>query len=171
MMVPKEWRAVQNPWLRDDDLARVLVLRGTILWSYSHVERRILDLAVRCSRTPEYRDIADKAPFRRNARISYVRKVLATDGPLSRYKRLGEAILDRYEQSAEVRNQMAHADIDFLGHGLTRFTELTVDGNTIADRTLNFFPGDLERHAVKAARLSKVVQRLHYAAFGDDPLG
>lgn len=171
-LVPKEWRAVHSPWLADDDLARVLILRGAILWSYSHVERRLLDVALRCSRTPEYRNIDEKAPFRRATRIGYLQKVLEAEGPLSPFRRLGEVILKRYEAGAEIRNQMAHADIDFLGLGLTRFKELTVDGNrlTLTDRTFNFAPGELERHAIKAARLSKAVQRLHYKAFADDPI-
>ena len=136
------------------------------------MERRLLDFAVRCSREDEYRDITDKCPFLRKARISYIRKVLDSDGPLAPFKGLGEAILKRYETGAEIRNQMAHADIDFLGLGLTRFYELTPDGGgkTVTERTFNFEPGKLERQAVKAARLSKAVQRLHYKMFGDAPL-
>lgn len=171
LTVQQAWRAVRHPWLRDEDLTRVLILLGAILWSYSHVERRLLDVALRCSQAPEYRDIDERAPFRRKARISYLRKVIEAEGPLSRFRALGEAILKRYEAGAEIRNQMAHADIDFLGLGITRFTELTVDDDrTLTHRVFNFSPGQLELEATKAARLSRAVQRLHYRAFGDSPL-
>ncbi|WP_438851237.1 hypothetical protein [Brevundimonas nasdae] len=131
-----------------------------------------MDFAMRCAREDEYRDIALKAPFRRKTRIAYIREVLNAEGPLTPFRRLGEAILKRYEDGAEIRNQMAHADIDFLGVGLTRFYELTPDGGgkTVTERTFNFEPGKLERQAVEAARLSKAVQRLHYKMFGDEPL-
>lgn len=162
MMVPKEWRAVRNPWLRDDELARVLVLRGVILWSYSHIERRLMEFAIMCSNTPEYRDVSEKAPFRRVARIAYLRRVLEQDGPLKRVSRLGTAILDRYEDSAEIRNRMAHADIDMVAPEFTRFIEIAMDDQDITERWFNYYPGDLERQAIKAARFSKAVQRLHY---------
>jgi hypothetical protein len=162
VLVPKEWRAVRNPWTQDGELARILILRGAILWSYSHIERRLMEFAIMCSNTPEYRDVSEKAPFRRVARIAYLRRVFEQDGPLKRVSRLGTAILDRYEDSAEIRNRMAHADIDMVAPEFTRFIEIAMDGQDITERWFNYYPGDLERQAVKAARFSKAVQRLHY---------
>lgn len=161
-LVPREWRAVINPWTPDHELSRVLTLRGAILWSYSHIERRLMEFAIMCSNTPEYRDVSDKAPFRRAARIAYLRRVLEQDGPLKRISPLGTAILDRYEASAEIRNRMAHADIDLVAPEFTRFIEIAMDGQDISERWFNYYPGDLELHAIKAARFSKAVQRLHY---------
>lgn len=169
-LVPKSWRAEVNPWTRDDELARALILRGAILWSYSHVERLMMDFIIRCARMPEYYDIADSPPFRRAKRISYIRKVLKADGPLRRYERLGTAVLNRYEASAEIRNQMAHADHAFLGVGLLKLRDFALDGTkVIRDRVWNYHSGHLEREAVKAARFSKACQRLHYRMFGDTP--
>ncbi len=167
-LVPAPWRATINPWTPDADLARVLILRGAILWSYSHIERRLMEFAIRCSQAPEYRDVSDKAPFRRAARIGYLRKVLESDGPLKRYRSLGTAILDRYEASSEIRNRMAHADIDLVAFDMVRFIEIVMEGQDISERWFNFYPGDLEREAIKAARFSKAVQRLNYAAFRDE---
>lgn len=171
LLVPKEWRAEVNPWTRDDELARALILRGAILWSYSHIERRMMDFIIRCAQMPEYHDIAENPPFRRAKRIGYIREVLKGDGPFRRYERLGAAILKRYEASAEIRNRMAHADHDFLGAGLLRLRDFALDGTkVIRDRWWNYYPGHLEREAVKAARFSKAIQRLHYRTFGDSPL-
>lgn len=161
-LVPQEWRAIISPWTPDRELARVLMLRASILWSYSHIERRLMEFAILCSSTPEYRDVSERAPFRRIARIAYLRKVLERDGPLRKVSSLGAAILDRYEQSAEIRNRMAHADIDMVAPDFTRFIEIAMDGQDISERWFNYYPGDLERQAVKAARFSKAVQRLHY---------
>lgn len=163
--VPKEWRAINSRWMPDQELARVLTLRAAILWSYSHIERRLMEFAILCSSTPEYRDVSEKAPFRRAARISYLRKVLELDGPLKRVAGLGGAILDRYEESAEIRNRMAHADIDLVAPDVVRFIEIAMEGQDITERRINYYPGDLERHAIKAARFSKALQRLHYRAF------
>ncbi|WP_447909944.1 hypothetical protein [Brevundimonas bullata] len=166
--VPKEWRAIISPWTPDLELARVLMLRAAILWSYSHIERRLMEFAIRCSSTPEYRDVSEKAPFRRAARIAYLRKVLELDGPLKPVAGLGSAILDRYEESAEIRNRMAHADIDLVAPDMVRFIEIAMEGQDITERRFNYYPGDLERQAIKAARFSKAVQRLHYKTFKDE---
>lgn len=169
-LVPEEWRAVINPWVQDGDLARVLILRSAILWSYSHIEQRLTDLAIRCSHSPEYRDIREKPPFSSGARITYLRKVLETEGPLSPYASLGRAILDRYERSRVIRNRMAHADMEVLPQWAIVFNEIVIDGAEITLRRTNYWPGQLEREAVKAARFSQAVQRIHYAMFANDPL-
>ncbi|MBA4804712.1 MAG: hypothetical protein H2038_08695 [Brevundimonas sp.] len=169
-MVPYEWRAVINPWVQDADLARVLILRSSILWSYSHVEQKLTDVAIRCSMVPEYRDLRETPPFSSAARISYLRKVLATDGPLSRFQRLGTAILDRYEASRAIRNRMAHSDMKVLPRGPTTFDEIVIDGGRITHRISNYWPGQLEAVAVRAARFSRAVQHIHYVMFADDPI-
>lgn len=114
--------------------------------------------------------MSEKAPFRRVARIGYLRKVMEANGPLKRYATLGTAILDRYEGSAELRNRMAHADIDLVAVEMVRFIEIVMDGQEITERWFNYYPGDLEREAIKAARFSKAIQRLYYAAFNDEPV-
>lgn len=169
-LVPNEWRAVINPWVQDRDLARVLILRAAILWSYSHIEQKLTDLVVRCSQTPEYRDLREKPPFSSAARIAYLRKVLATDGPLSKYERLGTAILDRYDESRPIRNRMAHADMQVLPNWAVTFDEIVIDGGEITHRRTNYWPGHLERLAAEAARFSHAVQRIHYTLFANDPI-
>jgi hypothetical protein len=169
-LVPREWRAVINPWVRDNDLARALVLRGSILWSYSHIEQKLTDVAIRCSHSPEYRDLREKPPFSSGQRIAYLRSVLETDGPLSRFEALGTAILDRYEASRAVRNRMAHADMEALPDWAITFEELVVDGREITYRRKPYWPGELEEVAVRAARFSRAVQRIHYAMFANDEI-
>ncbi|MEH6699962.1 MAG: hypothetical protein V7672_14795 [Brevundimonas sp.] len=169
-LVPNEWRAVINPWVQDGDLARLLILRASILWSYSHIEQKLTDVAIRCSHSPEYRDLREKPPFSSGARISYLRKVLETDGPLSGYATLGKAVLDRYDKSRVIRNRMAHADMEVLPRWAIVFNEIVIDGGEITIHRTNYWPGDLEMLAVKAARFSQAVQRLHYALFANDPI-
>ena len=169
-LVPNEWRAVINPWVQDADLARVLILRGAILWSYSHIEQKLTDVVIRCSHSPQYRDLREKPPFNSGARVAYLRKVLETDGPLSKYAPLGNAILDRYEASRTIRNRMAHADMEALPNWAITFDEIVIDGGRITHHRTNYWPGQLERLAVKAARFSHAVQRIHYIMFANDPI-
>lgn len=169
-LVPNEWRAVINPWVQDGDLARVLILRAAILWSYSHIEQKLTDVAIRCSNSPEYRDIREKPPFSSGARITYLRRVLETDGPLSRYAKLGTAILNRYEKSRVIRNRMAHADMEVLPQWAIVFNEIVIDGGEITIHRTNYWPGQLELLALKAARFSHAVQRVHYGMFANDPI-
>ncbi|WP_426018431.1 hypothetical protein [Brevundimonas sp. DWR2-3-1b1] len=164
-LVPNKWRAVVNPWVRDHELAHALILRSSILWSYSHVEQKLTDLVIRCSSEAEYRDIAEKPPFSSSARVKYLRKVLAAPGPLHRFQSFGTAILDRYDASRTVRNRMAHADMEVLQNWGIVFDEIVIDGGEISHRRERYWEGRLEDEAVKAARFSKAVQKIHYALF------
>ncbi|WP_433934363.1 hypothetical protein [Brevundimonas diminuta] len=168
-LVPDEWRAIINPWTPDADLARVLILRAAILWSYSHVEQKLTDIAIRCSRIPEYRDISEKPPFTPASRIKFLRKVMDTPGPFTPIRRLGLAVLDRFDDGRAVRNRMAHADMSIIGYPI-RFEEIVISGDEITRHDTPYYRGDLEQIAVKAARFSKAVQRLHYKAFGNEPI-
>lgn len=169
-LVPNQWRAVINPWLEDDELARALILRSAILWSYSHVEQKVTDIVVRCSHEADYREVSEKPPFSSAARVKYLRKVLAIPGPLFRFKRLGLAILDRYDASREIRNRMAHADMEVYKDWGIVFDEIIIDGGQISHRRSRYWAGRLEAEAEKAARFSKAVQRVHYAMVGDDQI-
>lgn len=168
-LVPKEWRAVISPWTPDSELARVLMLRAAILWSYSHVEQKLTYLAIRCSHEPEYRNLAEKPPFTPASRIKFLRRVLDTQGPLSARRSLGLAILDRFDQGRDIRNQMAHADMSVLP-GIARFDEIVISNGEIVHRDTPYYAGQLERIAIKAARFSKAIQRIHYKLFQDTPL-
>lgn len=173
LQVPEEWRAVINPWTQDDALARVLILRSAILWSFGHIEQRLTDMAIRCSRMDDYDGIRDKPPFTGSGRVKYLRRVLAQPGPYERYRSLGTAILDRYDATRVLRNRMAHADMQVLGplpgggDYPVWFEEIVVDGDGITFHRTDYWAGQLEREAVKASRFSKAIQRLHYRLFGD----
>ena len=165
-LVPDRWRAVTNPWTPDADLARDLILRAAILWSYSHAEQKLTDFAIRCSRIPQYRDIAEKPPFTSSARIKFLRKVMDTPGPYFERRALGISVLDRYDAGRPIRNRMAHADMSVL-NGITRFDEIVISGGRIRHVETAYYAGDLEKVAVKAARFSKAIQRFHYRLFAD----
>lgn len=158
-LVPEEWRATKSGWAPDGELARVLILRGAILWSYSHVEQRLTELAIECSSVAEYRLIADRFPFHPSKRSAYLRRVFETTGPLSGFRPLGIAVLDRFDGSRDIRNQMAHADMEVM-QGLVRFTERMGHEGEVLYRSSPYHPGELERLAIKAARFSQAVQRL-----------
>lgn len=159
-LVPEEWRATKSGWAPDGELARALILRGAILWSYSHVEQRLTELAIECSGVEEYWSIADRFPFHPSKRSTYLRKVFDTPGPLSRFRPLGVAVLNRFDASRDTRNQMAHAEMEVM-QGLVRFTERMGHEGEVLLRVTPYYPGELERLAVKAARFSKATQRLH----------
>lgn len=167
-LVPRSWRAIRSPWTPDDQLAHVLILRGAIIWSYSHIEQKLFDFAIRCSREPEYRDISETPPFTAASRIKFLRKVFNTPGPLTRFSGLGLAILDRFDGSRDIRNQMAHAEMTVIGVYPIRFDDIVVTDGGIIRHSTPYYEGDLERIARRASRLSKAVQRLHYTLFKDD---
>lgn len=169
--VPREWRAVINPWVRDEELARALILRSAILWSYSHVEQKLTDIVVRCSHEAAYRDVAANPPSTSAKRVKFLRKVLSIPGPLYPFRNLGIAILDRYDLSRPIRNRMAHADMEVYADWGGRevvFDEIVISDGKISHHRSRYPPARLEAEALRAARFSKAVQRIHYAMVGDD---
>lgn len=170
LLVPLEWRAVRNPWLQDRELAKALILRAAILWSYSHIEQKLTDFMVRCASMPAYRGLAEKPPFRMKGRVSYLRRVFDAEGPFSQKKSIGIAILDRYDAGRDIRNQMAHADIEVYPEWGTVLDEILIDGTSIHHGRERYWGGRLEQEAKRASRFSKAVQRIHYSLFGDEPL-
>lgn len=166
-LVPYEWRATVNPWTRDDELAKAMILRSAILSCYSHAEQKITDLVMRCSARDEYRELQDKAPFTSGGRFKYLRKVLATDGPLTPFKGVVEGVLARYERGRDFRNLLAHADMEVLQYWGVTFDEIIVEGNEITHRRPRFTFEDLEALAVRASSFSRACQRLHYAGFAN----
>lgn len=169
-LVPYEWRATVNPWARDDELARALILRSAILSCYSHIEQKLTDIVVRCSARDEYRDIQDRAPFTSGARFKYLRKVVATDGPLTPFAGIVEAVLKRYEAGRVIRNRMAHADLEVLQNWGVIFDEIVVVGNEITHHRTRYVGGELEALAIRASVFSRACQRLHYKAFANMPI-
>lgn len=172
-LVPDEWRAVINPWVRDEELARALILRSAILWSYSHVEQKLTDIVVRCSHEAAYRDVSANPPSTSAKRVKFLRAVLSIHGPLYPFRNLGVAILDRYDSSRPIRNRMAHADMEVYsdwGGKEVVFDEIVVSGGEICHHRSRYSPGRLEAEARRAARFSKAVQRVHYAMVGNDPI-
>ena len=65
---------------------------------------------------------------------------------------------------------MAHADMTVRPQWAVVFNEIVIDGGVITSHRTNYWPGELELLAVKAARFSQAVQRLHYALFANDPI-
>ena len=169
-LVPDDWRAVINPWVRDAELARALILRSAILWSYSHVEQKLTDIVVRCSHEAAYRDVAAKPPSTSAKRVKFLRAVLSIPGPLYPFRSLGVSILNRYDASRPIRNRMAHADMEVYSDWGVVFDEIVVSGSEISHHRSRYWPGRLEAEARRAARFSKAVQRVHYAMVGNDPI-
>ncbi|WP_332655688.1 hypothetical protein [Brevundimonas sp.] len=162
LLVPHEWRAHVNPWVKDDELADLLILRGAIVWSYAHIEQVITEITIRATYLDAYRGLRSQPPFSMSARLTHLRKILNMDGPLARYRRYGLAMIVRYERAREVRNQMAHSDMFPISLSGREFREIVIADGTITSKRAPYWPGELERVAESAARFSQRCQAVLY---------
>lgn len=169
LLVPKSWRAHVNPWVRDSEIADLLILRGAILWSYAHIEQVITEISIHATYQTPYRGLREKPPFSMAQRLAHLRTVLNEDGPLSKYRRYGLAMIARYEASREIRNQMAHSDMYVTSVSGREFREIIIADGEIVSRRMHYWPGQLERVAEGAARFSHRCQRV-LVALGEQRL-
>lgn len=162
LLVPQEWRAHVNPWINDEELADLLILRGAILWSYAHIEQVITEITIRATYLDAYRGLRSKPPFSMSARLAHLRAILNMDGPLAKYRRYGLAMIVRYEGAREIRNQMAHSDTYLISVSGREFREIVIADGTITSKRRAYWPGELERVAESAARFSHRCQAMLY---------
>lgn len=160
LIVPHEWRAHVDPWVKDDDIADLLILRGAIIWSYAHIEQVVTEIAIRVTYLDPYRGLRSAPPFSMKARLSHLRAVLEVDGPLNKYRRLGLAMLERYDSARDVRNTMVHADMVPVSVSGREFREIVIADGEITSKRHPFFEGELERIAEGAARFSRRCQKV-----------
>jgi hypothetical protein len=131
-----------------------LMLRGSILWSYSHIEQCIKELVFQTSYCEDYKEISDKPPRQNSERLRHLKNVLEEDGPLLPYCSKIKSILKAYETGQTIRNRMAHAHMLTAGNWL-KFVEIVPEGEHWVERTTPYYNGDLLNQAREAARLSQ----------------
>jgi hypothetical protein len=78
---------------------------------------------------------------------------------LQNYASLGLPLLARVRESAELRNQMAHARMRCLTQWNVRLEELVGQGDEVTWRWREYTLEELERLAHRTTRLSRIVQR------------
>lgn len=149
-----------NPWTPPDDLRTALLFRGAIVSAWAALDTTLAELALRASNSEAYNFIEAKYPYKPATKVKYLKRVLASPGPLQKYAKLGNLLLDRYENAVDLRNQMAHAHMRVLGRWGATFTDynLVADG-VVTKRTHRYTLEQLEIFARKATRLSRLTQR------------
>ena len=103
-----------NPWVPDLYLKNAVLFRGAVVSAWGYIETKLIELAIRSSRMPEYSAIRATYPYKLDNRFGYMRRVLASEGPFSKYRSIGKKFLDRFEASADLRHLMAHGDMQAL---------------------------------------------------------
>lgn len=150
-----------NPWQSKRSIEAVLLYRGAIVSAWANVEASIIEVALRSSIHPRYSHIRDTYPSRLDGRVKYLRKVLASDGPLANHASLGNAILNRYVESADLRNLMAHAGMRVMPQWGTTFQMFKPKADQeVALLRIRYTEEALNNLAHKAARFSRAVKSL-----------
>jgi ribosomal protein L31 len=151
-----------NPWQTKKSVEDALLYRGAIVSAWANVETTLIEIAIRASCHPAYAGVRDTYPWKLNGRISYLRLILGQPGPLHEFRSVGESVLKRFVESAELRNMMAHGRMAMLaGWGPSLSVFRPASGHEIKYYTRRFFEGELERLARKATRFSRAVRYLH----------
>lgn len=153
-----------NPWQSKSSLEAALLFRGTIVSAWANVEASIIEVALRCSVHPNYAQIRENYPSKLKSRVSYLKAVLAHEGPLSEHSALGNAILDRYRSSEDLRNLMAHGGMQILPLGGTWRATFHMfkpkDAQQVTFLQQPYTEDELKHLALKSARFSRAVKAL-----------
>jgi hypothetical protein len=149
-----------NPWSRRGEIEAALLFRGTLVASYGEIEVQMAELAIRCSRLPEYYGLRDNFPFTVAKRTNFLRQAFSC-GPLNVYQKVAECALKRVEEATELRHLVAHARMQVQPDWGVVFEHIpTASDGQIAFETKRITLANLELAARKAARLCRVFQKL-----------
>lgn len=166
-----------NPWTLDSDLEEALLLRGAYIAAIATVETNLTELVIRASKHPAYDGIRARFPSRRLDRIKYLQDICKREGPLTPWRTLLNAVLNRFNASLADRDLFAHGRMQVLsGAGGTTVIQLGdfyATGDVIEYRYELLMPlADLRHKAYRAARFSRVASLL-YLKLGDNlpPIG
>lgn len=158
---PQAFALEVNPWQTKASVEKVLLYRGAIVAGWANVEASLIEVAIRASHHDSYLGFRDKYPSKLKSRVSYLRDVLGMPGPLNCYSRLGYAVLDRYADTADMRNIMAHARMATLPMwGATFHFFQAKSDSEITYRTHRLTEEQLRVLAKKATRFSRAVRML-----------
>ncbi len=150
-----------NPWQTRVSIDNALLYRGAIVAGWANVESSLIEIAIRASRHECYLGVRDQYPFKLKGLVAYLRKILEVPGPLNAYSRLGNAVLDRYIATEDLRNMMAHARMTILPKwGATFHFFQAESGLRINYRSHRLTEDQLMVFACKATRFSRAVRML-----------
>jgi hypothetical protein len=152
-----------RPFDQGEDIDRALLYRGAIVSAWANVEFSLIEIAIRASIHNAYLSRAGSYPKRHKDRIDYLRGVLELPGPLQKYSKLGTAVLDRFDQSADFRNIMAHARMTLVldwGATFSLFQGKPGSNFEVLNRIVRLSYDQLLSHAKRATLFSRVVRML-----------
>lgn len=151
-----------NPWVPCEDAEAALLLRGAIVSAYASVETRLAELSLRIARMDAYSKLRDSYPHAVGKRLAFLRRAFGTS-PLDQFESIALSFFKRFEEAADLRHFMAHSRMEMVGDstgwGITFHDYRGVKGGVTYRRHRITLP-DLERHARRSVRLSRLAQRL-----------
>lgn len=153
---------IRHNHMPSDRTANLLMLRGSLVWSFAEIEQMIIEVAIRTSYFDAYAGMQDSAPQSFRERLDYLKKMLDREGPLNRFHSLGLAIIARYESSQPLRNQMAHDRMKAVAQRPVKFSGIFVEKRGITERPAEYTDGTLESLARKIALFARALQKLKY---------
>jgi hypothetical protein len=110
-----------------------------------------------------YANIRESYPHGVGKRLAFLRRVFGTP-PLNQFESLAIAFFKRFEDAADLRHFMAHSRMEMVGDstswGITFHDYRGVKDGGITYRRHRITLPDLERHARRSVRLSRLAQRL-----------
>jgi hypothetical protein len=165
------YRVEINPWVSDDDLHRAFMLRGVIISGLAYGETRLTELAIRASKHSAYIGARKHFPSKRAPRLTYLRNIAVLPGPLFQFRLRLKILIDQFESSFELRDIMAHGRMQVLSGEGPRLNlwDYAPEGLAISQRTQVIVAKDLDRHALRAARLSRAIDATYHKACRDLP--
>lgn len=149
-----------NPWVPRGHIEAALLFRGTIISAYGYIETLMGEIAIRASRLDEYCQLRANFPHSAYKRSIHLRKLFA-GGPLAQFCSIATVALNRFDGTAELRHLVAHARMQVMPDwGITfhDFPKNAPGGLIMRRKRLSMV--ELEREAWRAARLSRLCQRL-----------
>lgn len=154
----------KNPWVKRDEMDAALLFRGAIISSYGHIETRLAEMAIRCSRMDAYVGLKADFPYSMPKRLAFLRSCFAI-GPLARYGNVANAFFTRFEDAAELRHMMAHAYMEtgsnLVGLGVV-FHDYQASKSGIIARQRRMTLPEFEQEAAEAARFSQLGRELYW---------
>lgn len=127
-------------------------------WGYA--DTSLSELAIRCSKCDAYEALRQSFPSATEKKLSYLRSILDTSGPLSRYRSIGLLYLDQFAATERSRHMMAHGRMKMVGPQWIEIEEINTEKRgSLKFRSQKLCITDLEKAARKATKLSRLIHR------------
>ena len=150
-----------NPWQTKKAIESVLLYRGAIVAGWANVETTLNELSIRLSYMPEYQAIRRSYPHKRKSLANFLRTVFDALGPLQPFNPMANCVLERFEETADLRNLMAHGGMKVLSVATFQmYKSKSSDEITMLKRM--FTEREMLALARRASRFSRAVQHLYH---------